>query len=122
MSRCQWPDGMEIRPDGVNPLDPCSYDVIEEHRGVTARVLRCRRCGHQEIEWEPTDRWIPVSERLPEYGEMMLVTCRAKNGYLSVNRAYYMDGCWHGSGSMAGVTAWMPLPEPYREEDGCDDN
>ena len=51
MSRCQWPDGMEIRPDGVHRLDPCTYDVIEEHRGVTVRVLRCRRCGHQEIEW-----------------------------------------------------------------------
>ena len=61
--------------------------------------------------------WTPISERLPENDEMMLVTCRAKNGNLSVNRAYYMDGCWHGSGSMAGVTAWMPLPEPYREED-----
>jgi hypothetical protein len=43
---------MEIRPDGVHRLDPCSYDVIEEHRGVTVRVLRCRRCGRQEIEWE----------------------------------------------------------------------
>ena len=117
MSRCQWPDGVEIRPDGVHRLDPCSYDVIEEHRDVTVRVLRCRRCGHQEIEWEDTGRWIPISERLPENDEMMLVTCRAKNGNLSVNRAYYMDGCWHGSGSMAGVTAWMPLPEPYREED-----
>lgn len=51
MSRCQWPDGMEIRPDGVHRLDPCTYDVIEEHRGVTVRVLKCRRCGHQEIEW-----------------------------------------------------------------------
>ena len=117
MSRCQWPEGMEIRPDGVNPLDPCSYDVVEEHHGVTVRVLRCRRCGHQEIEWKDTGRWIPVSERLPENDEMMLVTCRAKNGNVSVNRAYYMDGFWHGSGSMAGVMAWMPLPEPYREEE-----
>ena len=51
MSRCQWPDGMEIKPDGVNRLDPCTYDMVEEHHGVTVRVLRCSRCGHQEIEW-----------------------------------------------------------------------
>ena len=47
---------------------------------------------------------------------MVLVTCCSKKGWRSVNRAYYMDGAWHGSGSMAGVTAWMPLPEPYKEE------
>lgn len=58
-------------------------------------------------------RWIPVSEELPKDPIMMLVSCQAKNGNKSVNRAYYMDGHWHGSGSMSGVKAWMPLPEPY---------
>jgi hypothetical protein len=57
--------------------------------------------------------WIPVEDALPESDEMMLVTCMSKKGNLSVNRAYYSNGFWHGSGSMSGVTAWMPLPEPY---------
>lgn len=62
--------------------------------------------------------WIPVTEHLPDADDMVLVTCRAKNGNLSVNRAYCDEqGFWHGSGSMAGVTAWMPLPKPYREGD-----
>ena len=60
--------------------------------------------------------WVPVEEGLPEEEKMVLVTCQAKNGHISVNRAYYMDGFWHGSGSMAGVTAWMPLPDPYRKD------
>ena len=59
------------------------------------------------------DGWIPVEERLPEDETMMLVTCRTKTGRRSVNRAWYGAGCWHGTGSMSGVTAWMPLPEPY---------
>ena len=62
------------------------------------------------------DRWIPVEERLPEDEEMVLVTCQTKSGKKSVNRAWYGYGFWHGTGSMSGVIAWRPLPEPYRPE------
>lgn len=60
--------------------------------------------------------WIPVSERLPEDERMVLVTCQTKKGIRSTNRAYYDGKFWHGSGSMSGVTAWQPLPEPYKEK------
>ena len=59
--------------------------------------------------------WILCSERLPDNDNKVLVTCRTQKGVLSVNRAYYWNGYWHGSGSMSGVIAWMPLPEPYSE-------
>ena len=42
---------MEIRPDGIHVLDPCSYDVIETHEGVNLKILRCRRCGNIDFEW-----------------------------------------------------------------------
>lgn len=45
-------NGVIFKPDGVNELDPCFYDEIEEHRNVTVRVLRCRNCGHIELEWK----------------------------------------------------------------------
>lgn len=61
-------------------------------------------------------QWIPVTERLPETDEMCLVTAKTQKGVRNVNRAYYMNGFWHGSGSMANVTAWMPLPDPYEDE------
>ena len=51
MSKCQFPDGMVIKPDGVNELDPCEYEVVEAYRNVTIEVLRCRKCGHTEISW-----------------------------------------------------------------------
>lgn len=60
--------------------------------------------------------WIPVDERLPEDERMVLVTCQTKKGIRSTNRAYYDGMFWHGSGSMSGVTAWQPLPEPYKED------
>ena len=62
-------------------------------------------------------QWIRASERKPTEGEMVLVCCKSKAGYRSVNRAYYSDGFWHGSGSMAGVTHWMPLPDRPEEDE-----
>ncbi len=59
------------------------------------------------------EKWIPVEEGTPEPDVMVLVSCKAKSGNRSVNRAYYDGRNWHGSGSMSGVEAWMPLPEPY---------
>lgn len=88
-------------------------------KGLTQATVRGQQILSETINdvLGKMSEWIPVSERLPEDDETMLVTCRAKNGNLSVNRAFFIDGCWIGSGPIAGVTAWMPLPEPYREED-----
>ncbi|MCB6310321.1 DUF551 domain-containing protein [Mediterraneibacter glycyrrhizinilyticus] len=58
--------------------------------------------------------WISVEERLPEDERMVLVTCQTKKGIRSTNRAYYDGAFWHGSGSMSSVTAWQPLPDPYK--------
>ena len=32
-------------------IDPCCYDVVEKHENVTVEVLRCYRCGKQELSW-----------------------------------------------------------------------
>lgn len=69
----------------------------------------------RSVELAPAPKWIPVSDRLPESDYMCLVSCKTKKGVKSVNRACYSDGFWHGSGSMSGVEAWMPLPAPYCE-------
>ena len=66
--------------------------------------------------------WIPVEEKLPEDDDMVVITCRTKKGVRSVNRAYYDGIFWHGIGSMSGVVAWMPLPEPYRPEGSGDED
>ena len=49
--KCSNPDGITIKPDGVNSLDPHFYRTVERYRNVTVEVLRCKRCGHQTIEW-----------------------------------------------------------------------
>lgn len=78
-------------------------------------VLYAKKC-REVADLQKAQRWIPVEERLPEDEEMVMVTCQTKSGRRSVNRAWYGEGFWHGSGSMSGVIAWMPLPEPYQPE------
>lgn len=51
MKKCEFPDGIVIKPDGVNELDPCVYQEVEKYANVTVTVLRCMKCGHIEIEW-----------------------------------------------------------------------
>lgn len=82
---------------------------------------------------QPENDWIPISERLPEANGRYLVT-RGLNACGSLwNRIYianYSDlmgiksvrGWWRGNVGKSDferlndVLAWMPLPEPYRED------
>lgn len=61
-------------------------------------------------------RWIPVSERLPESPEFVLITGRrlSDQKHLWVSVSIYMpkDGMWSGN---YDVLAWAPMPEPYKE-------
>lgn len=58
-------------------------------------------------------QWIPVAERLPERCNYYIVT-----DFDKVDEAYYnSDGRWFSwdGNKLKDVTAWMPLPEPYKE-------
>ena len=86
-------------------------------------------------------RWIPVSERLPEVNGRYLVT-RGLNACGAMwNRVYLINYSdlmglkseriwWNGNVGKSDferiddVTAWMPLPKPYKKEkdDGRDKN
>ena len=60
--------------------------------------------------------WISVGERLPDKDGWYLVTVQ---GYESVTDVslYSVDGsAWGDVSTKQKVTAWMPLPEPYRED------
>lgn len=59
-------------------------------------------------------RWIPVSERLPEeMGTYMTTVDYGKHGLATGQRYYHGQGLgWEDD----CVIAWMPLPEPYKVE------
>ena len=49
--KCQFPNGMSIKPDGIHSVDPCVYEDIEMHTNVTVIVSKCKNCGNIDISW-----------------------------------------------------------------------
>ena len=82
---------------------------------------------------QPEQRWNPCSERLPEEkdagilkklgtekkSEYVIATVEVKGERMTVTACTY-DGKWDWNMKYAfpdfKVVAWMPLPEPYKEE------
>ena len=75
-----------------------------------------------------TQTWIPVTERLPENYTKVLVTYRgcvieAKLELVGYDnrRMWNSDSLTYLEDATNGkVTAWMPLPEPYKESEGAE--
>ena len=88
-----------------------------EDTGLTPEQVR---------ELQERQRWIPVSERMPvEPEENPIFENKKLELYLvSVrNTDYAFRAFWNGKSFTDGwskldVIAWMPLPEPYKQEEG----
>lgn len=63
------------------------------------------------LKKQEQDRWIPVTERLPEVKQRVLA--QRKDGFMEVKVC--IDG-GHLAWFYSGIVAWRPLPEPYTEE------
>ena len=88
-------------------------DLIEK---LTAR---CARYAEEIAVAQKRQRWIPVTERLPEisnsWGVSDIVLCIISDpsGYTPPNPGlcvYLEDGRWTCPGQIVRVTHWMPLP------------
>ena len=95
--------------------------ALETASCLKEKCAYCPHCEHCDVDddtlaiktLEQTS-WIPCSERLPEDGQKVLVTTRSDN-ILDAN----VDTCifYHASAFWKHyVIAWMPLPQPYKEE------
>ena len=78
----------------------------EQRRGVLTAVNIVADCPSAQ----PEQRWIPVTEILPENDDKVLIT--HSHG---VSMAWWNGRYWTGSmiRKYKTVTAWLPLPERY---------
>ena len=68
---------------------------------------------------QPEQRWIPCSERLPELNQICIVTDETRRcayEYGLHDDTYDDENGWTYLGHR--IIAWMPLPEPYKGEQG----
>lgn len=68
-------------------------------------------------------QWVPVSERLPEEGVIVVIACERSSLEQFTDVGVILNGNWHyaytnhrirADGGVT-VTRWMPLPEPPKE-------
>jgi hypothetical protein len=87
----------------------------EEHRQLAEWLKELKQLKEQVSNSDKPNKWIPVSERLPEDKTAVLVWCPQ---YKNIYCAYLEKEQWWIFGAFVQivpneVVAWMPLPEPY---------
>lgn len=87
-----------------------------EHDGFikTDRFDKANQIIHDALS--AVQGWIPVSERLPETGDSILVTYSDEKVDIVWSARPKLWGKYEKANNLIFPVAWMPLPEPYRED------
>lgn len=110
-------DDLISRQAAIDAIEPTLKSILQ---GNSFKAINVMDKIRELPSVQPEQRWIPCSERLPEESGRYLIS--AFDGVVRrTTVAPYQPRykAWAMTGRMAywKVVAWMPLPEPYREDD-----
>lgn len=103
------------------------YERIKCIKAITLEELKYAEEYRQVAEWlkefkqlREQTRWIPVSEKLPEIHQDVLLELRGGEiltGFKAATEPYfYVKGLFVCYVEPVDLIAWQPLPEPYKAE------
>jgi len=94
-------------------------DAIENLMQKTRQLKSERLVSDGNGGFVRKSRWIPVTERLPKYGERVLVFGGVTMYVAYFDKNRYGGESWHKLNSKShycNPSHWMPLPTPPKEE------
>ena len=97
---------LELHEKGISWSEFC--------RGFGFAMEFVKQAPSAQPEW----KWTPVSERLPEVGQRVLITHKGGVSFGWHNGSYFERGASTYHRKLETVVAWMPLPEPANIGDG----
>lgn len=114
-----------------NPLTEEEWDLINDVDFDHTNEITFHTKHGKDVVFgkRKTEHWIPCSERLPEEDGQYIITVKYKHvdGYddIYAEHGEWSDGkwdmfCFGHCGEVESITAWMPLPEPYKGDEHDD--
>ena len=98
-------------------IDPSSIDSVSLRKTIEGYAEANGLIDHMHYV---NQKWIPVNERLPEYGELVLAITNRFYDIMYLKKSggknYFTDADEEWLFRVDQILAWMPLPEPYKGE------
>ena len=106
---------------GMNEIEKAIF-LFENANVLNANAIR-QELKHiiKALEAQQADRWISVTDRLPNRAGTYLGTVKFNDDSIGVFPVWWHNGIrtdisWEMDKCNVNVITWKPLPEPYKEE------
>ena len=104
-------------------MDQYTSDILNTYNRVNDfQNTQCVKLLKELAIEREKQRWIPIEERLPDRGKMVLLTIEYEpfDVRIVIKSVLMIDGTWrnYGGGTVTDTPiAWRSMPEPFRFEE-----